>query len=385
MPTKKAKRADGRYQTSLTIGRNEQGKPIKKFFYGVTQREAFAKKKAYLDDHATETHDSVLTLAAWIETWKKTSSPSEHIRSTNAFYADKLSLALGSRPISDIRMMDIRAFAQNMSRYSFSTVKKTRGIVDRIFADAINNRLISYNPCNGVTWDYASKGTHRALEGWEQKLIFEYHHVHRVGIWACIMLFAGLRRGEALALQWEDIDFEHGVIRVNKAIRFVGNKAELSDPKTEAGNREVPLLPQLRDILQPLKKPTGRICETAGSESMTQAAFKRGWESWNNAMENILNGQKPIIKGRRSDKDKADRKHFSVRTHDLRHTFCTFLYKAGIGLKEAQYIMGHADMKMTLEVYTHLDNEQKRSVTQKLNTLNLDFDSQDVKQDVNFQ
>ena len=73
-------------------------------------------------------------------------------------------------------------------------------------------------------------------------------------------------------------------------------------------------------------------------------------------MENIAN--KRPIDGIRPRKRPKDYVTFSIRTHDLRHTYCTMLYEAGVGLKEAQYLMGHADAEMTLRIYTHLSNNQ---------------------------
>lgn len=386
MPPKKVKRADNRYQTTLTIGRTPEGKPIKKYFYGETQKEANAKKKAYQDGLSHEKIAEEGTLADWIDKWTEASSSSENIRKSNKRYADKLKNALGDRRIDDIRMMDIKLFAQSMSKYSYSTVKQTRGIVNRIFEDAVRNRNIAVNPCSGVVWENAGKGTHRALEKWERELILQHHKAHRTGRWALLMLFGGLRRGEALALNWEDIDFKAKVIHVNKAIRFQNSKGVLSSTKTKAGIRDVPLLPQLKDALLEYDDRVGAVCLNASGEPIsTQSAFERGWESWLNAMTNVLNGYPPIMSGRRSDiaRKKPDWKEFSIRTHDLRHTFCTMLYNAGVGLKEAQYIMGHADSEMTLEVYTHLDEEKKLSAQTIMNMYQELFENQqDVKQDV---
>jgi integrase len=90
-------------------------------------------------------------------------------------------------------------------------------------------------------------------------------------------------------------------------------------------------------------------------------------------MENILNGQPAFKPGRRTDLHDENWKTFNIRTHDLRHTFCTMLYNAGIGLKEAQYIMGHADMSMTMEVYTHLDEAKRQSAANILTRYNENF------------
>lgn len=367
---RKTKRADGRYQVSVFLGYKD-GKPQRKYFYGKSQREAKIKLDEFVDRYQDGLRESDDTLGAWIARWAKTSSSSEYMRRLNALQARKLDAALGRKKLSDIRMIDLVEFAQSVNDKSYSTVKSIRRVTNRIFQDAVRNRLINYNPADGVRWDYAFKGTHRALEGWERALIVQNHRIHRAGLWALLMLFAGLRRGEVLALQWEDIDMDNNVIHVTKAVHFEGNAAVVSTTKTEAGVRDVPMLPQLKDSLRAYKGLSGPVCLSAsGCPVTTEAAFRRAWESYQNAMENVLNGELPFQPGRRSDKDAKDRKRFSVRTHDLRHTFCTMLYDAGVGLKEAQYIMGHADSSMTMEVYTHLDNQKKLSAAAILTKYN---------------
>lgn len=363
MPVRKAKRADNRYTVTMTIGFNEDGSRKRKFFYGATQKEAKKKMEVYKERHKEGLKGESQSLHDWIVKWVETSSSKESTRKSNKLYASKLDGFLGDKPIDEVRMIDITRFAQSIAGKSFSTVKKAKWIANRIFQDAIRNRIINYNPCDGARWEYGAKGSHRALEDWEKDLIVGHHLIHRAGLWAILMLLAGLRRGEALALQWEDIDFEENVIHITKALHFESNKAIQSTTKTEAGIRDVPMIPLLRECLERYEDRNGSVCRnSSGKPIESQSAFKRGWESWLNAMENILNGELPFQPGRRSDlKDDPDRKRFNVRTHDLRHTFCTMLYKAGVGLKEAQYIMGHADSAMTLEVYTHLDEESRAS------------------------
>lgn len=361
-------RSDNRYAVYVSLGRGDDGKRIRKVFYGATQREAKAKRDEFLRMRSEGLEGAQDSLHSWIMEWVKTSSNSPYMRSSNALQAKKLDNALGQKQIGDIRMIDIQIFAQSVSHMSFSSVKSIKRVTNKIFRDAVLNRVIRYNPTEGVQWDYASKGTHRALEPWEKALIIDHWEVHRAGLWAMLMLFAGLRRGEAIALQWEDIDFDAKVIHVTKAVHFESNKVVPGTTKTDAGVRDIPLLPQLEYALRRARRPFGAVCLGANGDAVqTQAAFRRGWEGLLNALENILNGELPFKPGRRSDLDK-NRKKFSVRPHDLRHTFCTMLYNAGVGLKEAQYIMGHADATMTMKVYTHLDDAMRQSAAQKLLT-----------------
>lgn len=366
MPRKVQKRSDNRYAVYVSLGRGEDGRRLRKTFYGSTQAEAKAKRDEFLRRYNEGLEKPDNTLHKWIEQWIKTSSNSPGMRKTNEIQARKLDKFLSDRNISEIRMIDIQTFAISVSSMSFSTVKSVKRVTNKIFADAVRNRILNHNPADGVRWDYTTRGSHRALEGWEKALIVDHWQVHRAGLWAMLMLFAGLRRGEALALRWEDID--ENTIHVMKAVHFEGNKAVQGTTKTEAGVRDVPLLPQLKAALEAVRAPTGPVCVDAKGEAVsTEAAFRRGWESWLNAMENILNGERPFQPGRRSDRERQ-RKRFSVRTHDLRHTFCTMLYNAGIGLKEAQYIMGHADASMTMKVYTHLDTTMRQSAAERLST-----------------
>lgn len=364
MPTKKAIRSDNRYEVAITIGRDADGKRIRKSFYGKSQKEAKAKRDEFVRRMKEGLEKPDDSLHSWINQWVKTSSTSPAMRKSNESYAKKLDAVLGEKMISEIRMIDLVEYAQSVSHYSYSTVKSIKRVTNRIFQDAVRNRVINYNPADGVRWDYAFKGSHRALEGWERALIVEHHQVHRAGLWAILMLLAGLRRGEAIALEWSDIDMENNVIHVTKAIHFESNAAVVSTTKTEAGVRDVPMLPQLKAALKAYEGRTGRVCVGAtGKPIDTEAAFRRGWESYLNAMENILNSQLPFRPGRRTDLHDESWKKFSIRTHDLRHTFCTMLYNAGVGLKEAQYIMGHADSSMTMEIYTHLDEIKKQSAS----------------------
>ena len=161
MPARKTKRADNRYMTSIDLGRDENGKRIRKYFYGKTQKEA----KEKLDDFKKRREEGLKgdssTLYDWIIKWIETSSTKESMRRANRLFAMKLDQFLGEIDISEVRMIDIARFAQSMADKSFSTVKKVRGTTNRIFQDAVRNRLINYNPCDGVRWDYSFKGTHR--------------------------------------------------------------------------------------------------------------------------------------------------------------------------------------------------------------------------------
>ena len=148
-----------------------------------------------------------------------------------------------------------------------------------------------------------------------------------------LMLFAGLRRGEALALRWEDIDIEANLIHVRQGVHFEISAPIVGAPKTPAAVRDIPIFPPLRMAIlaQCGPQPGEFVCVGANHKALTQPAWERGIEGFLNAMTNVLNGEAAIQPGRRSDKDKVSRRVFSFRAHDLRHSFASMLYDAGRG------------------------------------------------------
>lgn len=333
MPQKKAIRSDGRYQVSASITDDKTGKRIRKYFYGQTQREANEKKSAYLKSLEQGMVCEEITVSQWIDRWLPISSTSANARKNNAIYAEKIRNALGRMPIRSVRNADVQKFAIDMSTYSFSMVNKLRIATNKLFSDAIMNGYALRSPTLGVQWDYASKGTHRAIADWEKDAITEHWQEHRCGIWAMLMLYAGLRRGEALALEWTDVDLEKKILHVRQAIHFDGNAAVLGDTKTEAGVRSIPIVGTLYNALKSLEQSQKYVC----GDRMTEAVFSRGWENYLVTMTSLCG------------------RDFNIRTHDLRHTFCTALYRAGVGVKEAQYLMGHRDVQTTMKIYTHIE------------------------------
>ena len=160
---------------------------------------------------------------------------------------------------------------------------------------------------------------------------------HRFQLAALIMLYCGLRRGEVLALGADDIDTSAGTITVSKAVRFDGNHAVLTTPKTQAGLRTVPILKPLRSHLNSI---SGLVAPSASGKLMTDTAFKRAWDSYLLALSRAAGH--PV----------------RFRPHDLRHTYCTMLRDAGIDMHQAMIWLGHSDEKMILRVYDHITEKR---------------------------
>lgn len=313
-----------------------------KFFYGDTVREAQQKRDEYkrMIEEGIKNAANGLTVKAYAPRWLRTHKAAVSDKTYND-YAKQLNTLISC--IGDIRMIDVtpddikEVFSEHYLNYSASTIKRARMLFIAMFDAAVDSGYARTNPCRSKNAQphkgYA--GTHRAITQEERQLIMDTDHRFRLG--AMVMLYAGLRRGEALALTMDDIDFERKVIHVTRAIRYDSNKPIMADPKTEQGTRDVPLFPPLEEALQGHK---GYIMTSASGEVCTETAYSRGWESYNKALSDAA-GEEVVI-----------------RAHDLRHSFCTMLRDAGVEMKLAMQWMGHADEKMILRIYDHVTEER---------------------------
>lgn len=176
-----------------------------------------------------------------------------------------------------------------------------------------------------------------------------------------IMLYAGLRRGECMALNWEDIDLDKRIIKVRKSLQFFHNQSSLKPPKTKAGIRDVPIPDILMPVLIELKKPCGVVCPSAKGVLMSETAYQRAWYSYMVYLNECAGGRTA------SGPRKAVWAMEQFTAHQLRHTYATMLFDAGVDVKSAQKFLGHSNIEVTLDIYTHLTKFKEDAAIAALN------------------
>ncbi len=123
-----------------------------------------------------------------------------------------------------------------------------------------------------------------------------------------------------------------------------------------------------REPLAALYEAGNFVCLSAAGERLTESALKRGWDVCLNVLSYVRNGRPPKpTPGLRTDKIPGW-KPVKFTAHDLRYTYCTMLYDAGVDVKTAQYLMGHSDIMVTMRIYTKLSEERKQTSFDALNT-----------------
>lgn len=357
-------RADGRYQLRV------DGRRI----YGRTEDEVYEKAdalRAQLAAGEAERQDP--TVQEFGDRWIRVAKAgvTDKVYDDYAGQMSRLYKAIGDRRVREVGPLDIKDAFNGYLGMSASTIRRARMLWMAMFDAAIAEGIRGTNPvkAQAARPHKGTAGTHRSITNEERDLIWRVQHPMR--LMALVMLYTGLRRGEALAIDLgEDYDPERQVIRVSKAIRYESNKAILADPKTEAGAREVPV-PGI--LAKELKGKTGllfqaqRPTKTEKAEKdakpyATEQAFSRGWESWLNALSREANGgmqrrwwgktreHKAMLA---EDKPLPEYKEIRIRPHDLRHSYATTLRDAGVDLRVAMRWMGHADVEMLLRIYDH--------------------------------
>lgn len=382
---RKGERPDGLIQRSYQIGYKPDGRLDRKYFYGRTAAEADRKRDEYKAQHeAGLSHDPNITVAAWVEIFKNT----YRVRVDEAYLQgdatpyNRLVEKIGKKRVVDVRESDLQDALNAVSGMSFSTVDKYRQAIKRVFERARKNKLIADNPAEDLVMPVYKKGTHRALERWEVEHILANWDCYATysGLWVMLMLLCGLRRGEMMALDWSAVNLEMRTLEVCQVAVINSNRATIKErAKTEAGLRVLPICEVLYSALckVPENKRSGFVCLSSKGKQLTQSAADRGIESFCRVLERLLNGEPTNQQGRRSDVEKkreeekkklpeAIRKQFGFTAHDLRHTYATALYDAGVPVKAAQYFLGHADIRITLELYTHLSKEREFASRQKM-------------------
>ena len=332
-------RADGRWLKVKTIN----GKKVNFYSKAKTEKAAIKdiEKQMML---FVETKNKAKTFKDCAERWRDEHEPELSYKTWQGYkpHYKRAIDEFGEYGIGEISTADVQLYITRLSKkgYSFKTVKHGLNIVSMIFDNAIMNKDANSNPCNYVKIPSNLPKKERELPAdAEIEKVKNSLNCH-FGSFAYLLLHTGIRRGEALALRSEDIDFDKKIIHITKSVYYKSNRPELKAPKTKSGVRDVYLLDNLIPIL---KNKKGYIF--GGDSPMTEMAFRRAWERY------------------------VKESGVTITPHQLRHAYATILYENGISEKSAQKLLGHADIKTTLAIYTHISEKRNQSDFDKINEI----------------
>lgn len=360
-------RKDGRWEGRIVIGYDREGKPRTKSVLAQTKAECVAKLeklKAIDDTKRPVKVKADMTLGDWLDFWYQNHSKPSLRPTTCQSYENwiyhHLIPGVGHIPLNKLTQSDLQQFFTDMKkngRQNFVELKGTAmsdrsvrscyAVCRRALDKAVQENLIRKNPAEGCKLPPLKGREMQVLTKEEmQRFLIQ---AKEEGMYELFLLelTTGLRRGELLALQWEDLDMETGTLKIDRQVYPVKGKLIINEPKTKAGVRTIILPPPMLEVLKEYK-------EQIFSPWMFPSRIRLGQPIDPGYVRKRLQE----ILGRAGCKQ--------IRFHDLRHTFATMALEHGMDVKTLSAIIGHVSSSTTLNIYAHVTDEMRRTAATKI-------------------
>jgi integrase len=367
------KRKDGRWCAAITTGYSEDtGRAIRAYFYADTRAEVVAKRDDALQlvKAGTYVKPQKKTLGQWLDVWlKEYVAPSVRPKTWEGYdYIVRVHL----RPT--LGQMELRALQTNHVQHLLNEKKKS-GLSARTvelicvtlkaaLKQAQLEGLVTRNAADHVRKPKKErKKALRVLSSTEMDALVAEALKHRLAPLFITMLGTGLRIGEAIALEWKDIDLQKGALTVCQSVvrsRTPESARSISitqDPKSGSGKRTIPLTD---DVIIALRQWRTRQAQ----ERLKLGSLYR--DSGRVYTSTVGTPLEPRNVARSLSRIASLARVEHVNPHALRHTYATRLLERGVHPKVVQELLGHRDITLTLNTYSHVMPEIKQAAAEAL-------------------
>lgn len=271
--------------------------------------------------------------------------------------------ALGARPLATIRPIDIQALYTALLQrgLSTSTISSVHNVIRQSLADAVNLGFLAANPADRVKKPPVKQEQIVPPTVAQAQVLLQYVEPDRLrGLWWFVAL-TGCRRGEALGVRWEDVDFNAGIVTIQRTLTGKGAKRQLHDPKTARGRRVIALSTALVEALRLHRKQqllerlaAGPDWKDSGFVFTTRSGKWLG-PDWARKRFKVLVQEAGLPE--------------TTRLHDLRHALATTWLAAGVPVQVVSERLGHASIAITLQLYAHVLPNQQAEAAERIDSL----------------
>ena len=379
-------RKDGRYMYRYTDKKTGQRKTI----YARDLPELREKEKSVLSDveDNIRTGGNVKSLTVndlfrhYLEIKEISDSTKVNYRST---WKNNVEDSIGRYKVVQVLPSDIKKLYSGLSQKGLakSSIKHVHNLLHPVLEMAVDDDIIRRNPVKSVWGDYGREPEEKkALTVAQQKRLMEFVKSDTTYNAYCpmltVMLGTGARCGELVGLTWDDVDMENKEIHIRRTLVYKdygdGLKLHVSTPKTKSGIRTIPMsdgvynaFAQQKELNSLLGKDKNRF-EVEGLQDfvfITRNGRPLLMCSVNKILSNIIKA----VNAQGQEETFPD-----ISAHTMRHTFCTRMAENGMDIKVLQYLMGHANINITMQVYNHIaDSSRIEKELARINALAVDF------------
>lgn len=342
-------RQDGLYEVKVTVDKTLDGKPIRKSFYSaISKADAKAKAEEYIinmrvseltGDPIIEKEYSFKTWAQkWLETYKKPNVSENTYKWSYESPVEKFLIPFfGNAKLQKIRPIDIQNFYNKNNSLSESTLNKFRLCLNGIFESAIDNDLCFKNPAKGITPKSTATKHEKKVYTDDEIETVQNFFISEGFLAPAFILETGLRRGEIIGLQWDDVNFDNEVLYVRRSLAVSRGsvKGFTINPPKWGSYRTIPLSVNAIEILKMCDRENKYVFSNYKTDPITPDGFS---DRLLLRMEK-LHKQYPGIP--------------ILSAHELRHTYGTMLRRHGVDIYTIQKILGHKSINVTSEIYVH--------------------------------
>lgn len=368
------------WRASISVGSDENGKYIRKQFYGKTQKEVKEKLEEFKKQISLGAlpSDDKLTLEHWYYTWLfdyriKDLKPKSFEKYEGIYRNYIKDSTIGKIKLKDLRATHLQKhYNELIDIYNkpISTVKSLNTRLKPCLAEAEKQGYIQKNYCKMVTLpkDNTTKEI-KVLSSDQQKLFIEAIKGHNLEVLFLVALSTGLRLGEILGLKWSDIDFNTGTLTVNRTLQRITQI-------DRNGNREskvIEQLPKTKNSIRTIPIPKNILIKLKDHRLEQNKNRLKLWDLYSNndyvfcdKLGYPIDDKRPA----RNLKSILTKLNIEpIKFHGLRHTYATRLFEANVPPKTVQVLMGHYDISITMDIYTHVMEDTKLEAVEKLNSI----------------
>jgi integrase len=347
-----SRRKDGRWEAKYTA--HTADGPKRRALYGKTRKEAADKLAKVLADRASGyTFDTEnMTVGEYLDRWLKDTDQGSVRTSTYERHEQIVRLhlrpALGRIKLSKLTPAHLQGLYRDKldSGLSPATVQKIHAVLHKALAQALKWNMIPRNAADVVKAPRPAPEEMHPLSPDEARRLIEAVSGDALEALYVLAVQTGMRQGELLALKWEDVDLNEGVIHIRRTLMRRGGRVALGEPKTKGSRRPVHLTDMAVAVLKTHLERQLEEIERLGD------LYRDNGLVFTSGVGTLIN---PTNLRRRSFAPMLQRAGLPrVRFHDLRHTCATLLFSKGAHPKHVQELLGHATVAITLDTYSHV-------------------------------